>query len=87
MNIDYGLLEEQYEFLCLLQDDLRNGTIVLPSKYEELGALPTEYLDGLFGLIGSVSDTNKCVHATCYEDPDFENLRCMTCGVRVEPQD
>ena len=58
-NIDYDLLQEQYEFLCLLSDDLRDGTIVLPAKYDELGALPLEYLDGLFGLIGAVFDERK----------------------------
>jgi hypothetical protein len=57
MNIDYDLLNEQYEFLCLLADDLRSGEVVLPSKYQELGALPLEYLDGLFGLIGAVFDS------------------------------
>lgn len=56
MFIDYDLLKEQYEFLCLLSDDLRSGEIVLPSKYQELGCLPLEYLDGLFGLIGAVFD-------------------------------
>jgi hypothetical protein len=55
-NIDYDLLKEQYEFLCLLSDDIRTGEIVLPSKYDELGALPLEYFDGLFGLIGAVFD-------------------------------
>jgi hypothetical protein len=57
MNIDYDLLNEQYEFLCLLADDLRSGEVALPSKYQELGALPLEYLDGLFGLIGAVFDS------------------------------
>jgi hypothetical protein len=56
MNIDYDLLKEQYEFLCLLSDDIRKGEIILPSKYQELGALPLEYLDGLFGLISAVFD-------------------------------
>lgn len=55
-NIDYELLQEQYEFLCLLSDDIRTGEIVLPSKYEELGCFPLEHLDGLFGLIGAVFD-------------------------------
>jgi len=62
-NIDYDLLQEQYEFLGLLYDDIRDGTIVLPAKYNELGALPLEYLDGLFGLIGEAFDTQGRVYA------------------------
>lgn len=86
-NIDYEMLQEQFDFLAELSDDIGTGVIVLPEKYNKMKAFPTEYLDGLFGLLGGLFDLNKCIHATCYEDPDWESLKCMTCGVRVEPNE
>jgi hypothetical protein len=29
----------------------------------------------------------NCVHATVYENPDFENLTCLSCGADVEPSE
>ena len=86
-NIDYEMLQEQFDFLAELSDDIKSGAILLPSKYDEMEAFPLEYLDGLFGLLGTVFDTNKCIHATCYEHPNWENLKCVTCGVRVESEE
>jgi hypothetical protein len=83
-NIDYEMLQEQFDFLAELSEDIMSGVVLLPSKYGEMKAFPVEYLDGLLELLGAVFDTNKCIHATCYENPDWESLKCFTCGVRVE---
>jgi len=81
------MLQEQFDFLAELSEDIMTGVIILPPKYEKMKAFPVEYLDGLLELLGAVFDTNKCIHATCYENPDWESLKCATCGVRVEPQE
>jgi hypothetical protein len=50
-NIDYDLLQEQLDFLLMLATDLELGNVILPTRYGELGALPTEYLDGVSNMI------------------------------------
>jgi hypothetical protein len=29
----------------------------------------------------------NCIHAYVYEDPNYENLRCLDCEAEVESQD
>lgn len=50
-NIDYQMLQEQVNFLTQLATDIDLGNVVLPERYNEMKAFPSEYIDGVCNLL------------------------------------
>jgi len=46
-----------------------------------------EIEDNLAELLQVAQRDPNCIHATVYENPDFENLTCLECGLDVEPSE
>jgi hypothetical protein len=56
IKIDHTMLSEQIEFLTNLATDIDLGFVVLPEKYSEMRALPSEYIDGVCNLLDVILD-------------------------------